>query len=549
MIPRTLHYCFGMAPDFGRRPWSLTHYVCLRSAVEHIRPAEVLFHCEYEPAGPWWDLTRPLVRVEHIQAPREIFGNPLLHTAHRADVIRLDVLLRHGGIYLDADVFVHRSFDGLLRYATVLGEQHSAGGVRGLCNAVMLAEPQASFLKKWLSEYGHFRSKGRDAFWDEHSVRVPYVLAQRFRDEVTVLPDAAFFRPPHTPEGLKKIFASREPLQLAESYATHLWESLAWERYLEGLSPGRIRAVESNFHRWARPYVETLPANYGLPAREKGFRYPLRGLKRYRSVPRRAVSQAGHALCRSAIRLLPASTLARYYRQRVFRNVYDEGAWGRAGESRYFSGVGSVGATAQAYVESMAAVLARLKTRLGKDLSVVDLGCGDFRVGSELIKRAPVKQYTGCDIVPGLVDENQRKYGSNNVEFRCLDIVSDDLPPGDVYLVRQVFQHLSNTDIARVLAKLRRCPHVFVTETQPEVLEGPANPDKHPGAGVRFNWIEGRGRGVELAMPPFNVPVEEIFRITQDPQAAREILVTWRLRSPGALDPRTAHSSGRVASL
>jgi hypothetical protein len=34
MIPRILHLCFGMSPDFGGKPWSLVHHVCLSSALE-----------------------------------------------------------------------------------------------------------------------------------------------------------------------------------------------------------------------------------------------------------------------------------------------------------------------------------------------------------------------------------------------------------------------------------------------------------------------------------------------------------------------------------
>ena len=114
MIPKVLHYCFGMSRDFGRKPWSLVHYVCLRSAVERLRPEKVLLYFEYEPTGPWWKLSRELVTLVPVKAPRRIFGNPVIHSAHRSDIVRLERLLEIGGIYLDADVFVHRDFDDLL---------------------------------------------------------------------------------------------------------------------------------------------------------------------------------------------------------------------------------------------------------------------------------------------------------------------------------------------------------------------------------------------------------------------------------------------------
>ena len=183
-IPRVLHYTFGMAADFGGKPWSLVHHVCLTSAITHIRPERVLFYCEYEPTGAWWELSRAMVTLVKIAAPREIFGNPLAHVAHRSDVVRLQKLIENGGIYLDADVLVQRDFDDLLGESTVLGRE----GEVGMANAVILAEPNAPFLLRWLDAYRTFRSRGRDEFWNEHSVALPARLAKQYPQDITIPP-------------------------------------------------------------------------------------------------------------------------------------------------------------------------------------------------------------------------------------------------------------------------------------------------------------------------------------------------------------------------
>lgn len=259
MIPKTLHYCFGMSPN--DRPWSLSHYVCIRSAIEHIKPERVNFYSEYVPQGPWWRLTEPLLNVVPIKAPRDIFGNPVRHPAHRADIIRLQKLLEQGGIYLDTDVLVHRGFDDLLAASVVMGQQEGNGGT-GLCNAVILAEKNAPFLQRW---YGEYRTFNCD-LWDEHSVRVPMRLARAQPGDVTVLPQDAFFDPSWDPEGLRRIFGSDQPA-MASRYANHLWEGLAWQQHLHELTPGRVRRVNSNFHSWARRYVAELPDAYGRPSK------------------------------------------------------------------------------------------------------------------------------------------------------------------------------------------------------------------------------------------------------------------------------------------
>lgn len=255
-----------MSPNFGGKPWSLVHHVCLKSAVERINPTDVLFYCEYEPSGPWWELSRKLVSLQNLKAPQEIFGNPVLHPAHRADIVRLEKLLSVGGIYLDADVFVHRSFNELLEFSTVLGSERVNEETVGLCNAVILAEREAPFLRRWYSEYTWFRSRGKDKYWDEHSVRVPYQLSKTFPAELTVLPHTAFFWPTFTPSDLSLIFVAAPHLETSKAYATHLWESPAWEPYLKHLTPGRVRSVHSSFHRWARPMIDLLPDNFGAPA-------------------------------------------------------------------------------------------------------------------------------------------------------------------------------------------------------------------------------------------------------------------------------------------
>lgn len=44
--------------------------------------------------------------------------------AHASDVIRMDVLYEHGGIYLDTDVSLHRSFDSLLKAPLFIGRMY-----------------------------------------------------------------------------------------------------------------------------------------------------------------------------------------------------------------------------------------------------------------------------------------------------------------------------------------------------------------------------------------------------------------------------------------
>ena len=524
-IPKILHYTFGMARDFGGKPWSLMHHVCLMSAVERIKPERTNFYCQFEPSGPWWELSRPFVTLVLIDAPKEIFGRPLSHVAHQSDVVRLQKLIEYGGIYLDADVFVHKSFDDLLDNSTVLG-QEGDGGEYGMANAVILAEPGAPFLRRWLKEYRSFRSKGRDEFWNEHSVRLPVKLAKAHPEEITILSPKAFFWPLWTDSHLEWIFRSHTPIPLDGVYANHLWESNAWD-LIEGLTPGLVMASDTNFSRWAKPFVSELPDNYGAPTlvdRWKKTHYSVSRKvdRKVKNIRGRATAVARSAIHALEVKMAPTDSEAR---RKIFQNVYKRNLWGNDNNSRFYSGIGSRGDSVQVYVHEMSKRLKKHELDLARPLTVVDLGCGDFEVGQALLKEMPDMEYIGCDIVPELIAHNEETYGTDKVSFRRLDIVSDPLPHGDVCLVRQVLQHLSNKEILTFLSRANY-EWIYMTEGQPVIKTGTVNPDKSAGFDVRFDWKTGRGRGVELDRPPFNMKTVELFKVATSPQ---EFVVTARV--------------------
>jgi hypothetical protein len=254
MIPRILHFCFGL----GDTPpvFQLVHCIAVRSAVRLLRPSTVLFHYAHEPTGPYWDAVRPLVSLVQIEPPREVFGRPLLHYAHRADVVRLQALIETGGIYLDIDTVCCRSWDDLLTHPCVLGlQRNSRGGYDGLCNAVILAEPKSTFLQEWLNGFRSFSNE----LWDEHSVRLPYRLARvtpegtSGRADLHVEPPESFFEPSYTQEDLKQLF--ERCVEFPRAYCHHLWSGFSSAPYLSSLTERLIREVNTTYNKAARPHL------------------------------------------------------------------------------------------------------------------------------------------------------------------------------------------------------------------------------------------------------------------------------------------------------
>ncbi len=189
----------------------------------------------------------------------------------------------------------------------------------------------------------------------------------------------------------------------------------------------------------------------------------------------------------------------------VFTRVYAEGLWGHSKDSAdtYYSGTG---AHAENIVSTYVSAVERYLKSYERKIDVVDLGCGDFSVGSRIRKFCG--NYIACDVVEPLILRNRNKFNELNVDFRVLDLTTDDLPGGELAFVKQVLQHLSNKQIAAVLARIEgKYQHLIVTEHLPASKAFIANLDKPVGADIRLG-IGKNGSGVVITEPPFSFKVK-----------------------------------------
>ena len=213
--------------------------------------------------------------------------------------------------------------------------------------------------------------------------------------------------------------------------------------------------------------------------------------------------------------------IRRAYRQmavhEVFSRIYRSEVWGSHPDKPFCSGEGSTREDVVGpYCEMVRGFLQAHGIR-----HLVDLGCGDFGVGSRLL--SPNLRYTAVDIVPDLVEYNRKRFADTRVDFQCLNIIDDELPAGDLCLVRQVLQHLSNAQIVQILHKLQAYKFAIVTE---HVYSGPGwhpNVDKPHGPGTR---IPARS-GVFLDAPPFSRDAKTLVEV---PLSAHEVLRTVLIR-------------------
>ncbi|MDX1545003.1 MAG: class I SAM-dependent methyltransferase, partial [Christiangramia sp.] len=177
----------------------------------------------------------------------------------------------------------------------------------------------------------------------------------------------------------------------------------------------------------------------------------------------------------------------------AMEQVYSMNLWG-AGDAEFYSGTGSHHPQLiRPYIEVVASFLKSFK----RPPAVCDLGCGDFNVGKELLQYSA--KYTGVDIVEPLIAYNTKNFRRENLEFHCLDIAADPLPAGDIAILRQVLQHLSNAEVATILEKLGDFKYLILTEHLPEGDFVP-NRDIISGQGTRLK----KQSGLDISAAPFH---------------------------------------------
>ena len=257
-IPNIIHFIYGL--KIQDEDFDLYKYLAIKSAHDVNNPDKIYFYYKYEPKGYWWEKIKPLLILEHIDPPTEIYGNKVYHYAHQTDIIRLQKLIEHGGIYLDIDTICLKPFTDLLNNVFVMGQQNNCDGTQiyGLCNAVLLCEKDSSFAIKWLETYKNFRSLGRDQYWDEHSVINPLKMSSEYPNDIKILGTDSFFYPLWY--DINKILFSTDidineyKKIIGNNYCIHLWDTYS-NSYLKTLNENTIFSVNTLYNIFSRKFL------------------------------------------------------------------------------------------------------------------------------------------------------------------------------------------------------------------------------------------------------------------------------------------------------
>ncbi|CAG2107381.1 unnamed protein product, partial [Medioppia subpectinata] len=160
IVPNIIHYVL-----FNVSEIHFAHFISILSVLKNQRPDRIYIHCDCrELRGDRWRrvvaiarLTGTELTVRTIDRPTEVFGRNLsveYGLWHAADVTRIQALREFGGVYLDRDVYVIKSFSEFFKYEmTVDFETENV-----LCNQVLITHKNARFLSQYYETYREYNA-------------------------------------------------------------------------------------------------------------------------------------------------------------------------------------------------------------------------------------------------------------------------------------------------------------------------------------------------------------------------------------------------------
>jgi SAM-dependent methyltransferase len=181
----------------------------------------------------------------------------------------------------------------------------------------------------------------------------------------------------------------------------------------------------------------------------------------------------------------------------VFESVYTTGKWANG------SGSGSAPENTASYRAFLQDFIADNDIR-----TVVDLGCGDWQ-SSKLLDCSQV-HYIGYDVVADLVARNRVLYSAPHIQFECMSDEAE-VPSADLLIIKDVLQHLPNSEINCIASLSRRYTYVLVTNTvSAELYRADGNCIYLQE--VNSDIVAGGMRPIDVLRDPFRWPGREVHR-------------------------------------
>jgi hypothetical protein len=163
-VPNVLHYSLSCPGNFD-----FFKYLSVKSGHDRMRPDAIYVHiigeCEEIPEYLQRAIDEFKVVLVAARPVEAVFDRPVNGLSHKSDVVRMETLVRFGGVYIDFDVYVLQSLDMFYDDETTSALENDYG----LNTGILIAKRCSRFIRKWYKRWVDFD----DSNWAYHPIYVP----------------------------------------------------------------------------------------------------------------------------------------------------------------------------------------------------------------------------------------------------------------------------------------------------------------------------------------------------------------------------------------
>jgi len=236
-IPKIFHFIYIA----GNHPYVLSHYLAIKSCYTVQSPDKIyMFHgavTDELKENIWWNKTKEIATFIQINIPMYINNKSITYPQHQADIMRIHILKKFGGVYMDIDVLSVKRLEcdqdvlpdfvsskctenNLYKHSLVMCEETKAK----LCNCVIMARPNHPLINLWIQEYEDKYGDVED-HWAGLSVMKPYELVRENPNLDTTILQTHNFLPFTFHETWFFTNGQEQIERLNKSLLIHLWDT------------------------------------------------------------------------------------------------------------------------------------------------------------------------------------------------------------------------------------------------------------------------------------------------------------------------------------
>ena len=186
-IPKIVHYVW-----FGEKDIDYSMFLSFLSTQRFVKPKNVYIYIDHYISRPYIDKMAAYknVQIVYYGTLKTIYQNPIVKYLHTSDIVRADILLRYGGVYIDWDVYWLKPADDLftLGYETIASldffkDMFPRQDYPHTVNmGVLFARPGSRFLRIWQESFKQYMGKHHTY----HAVELVYKLYEEHPDLLVI---------------------------------------------------------------------------------------------------------------------------------------------------------------------------------------------------------------------------------------------------------------------------------------------------------------------------------------------------------------------------